>query len=117
MEIFISETYDAMSLKAFNDMISLLPPATPLVCTASGDTPEGLYKEFVRNNTNKKVDMYNWNFVGLDEWLGMNGTDEGSCRYHLDKQLFHRMKIKDEQICFFDGRAKDPEMECNRIEN
>ena len=61
--------------------------------------------------------MFNWNFVGLDEWMGMNGTDEGSCRYHLDKQLFHRLKIKESQICFFDGRAKDPELECERVEN
>jgi galactosamine-6-phosphate isomerase len=118
MEIFISGTYDEMSIKAFNDLVTLLPAGkNPLLCTASGDSPTGLYKEFVRQNTNKKVDMFNWNFVGLDEWMGMNGTDEGSCRYHLDKQLFHRLKIKESQICFFDGRAKDPELECERVEN
>lgn len=118
MEIFISGTYDEMSIKAFNDLVTLLPAGkNPLLCTASGDSPTGLYKEFVRQNTNKQVDMFNWNFVGLDEWVGMNGTDEGSCRYHLDKQLFHRLKIKESQICFFDGRAKDPELECERIEN
>src|SRR6266571_1533321 len=116
MEIFILDTYGEMSLKAFNDVIQLLPPGKPpLLCTASGDSPVGLYEEFVRHKTNKQV-MSDWYFVGLDEWLGMNGNDEGSCRFHLNRQLFDPLGIKEEHICFFDGRA-NPEMECKRIEN
>ncbi|MEP6615619.1 MAG: glucosamine-6-phosphate deaminase [Ginsengibacter sp.] len=117
MKIFISDTYDKMSVKAFNDIISLLPTdRNPLLCTASGDTPTGLYKELIRQSSSRKPDMFNWNFVGLDEWVGMNGTDEGSCRYHLDRQLFHRLKTRESQICFFDGRAKDPVTECEHVE-
>ena len=43
-------------------------------------------------------------------------SDEGSCRYHLDQQLFHPLKVDAERICFFDGKANDPEKECQRIE-
>ena len=57
------------------------------------------------------------NFIGLDEWLGMNGNDEGSCRYHLNNQLFHPLDVDEKNIAFFDGRAIDPEEECKRIDD
>ena len=47
----------------------------------------------------------------------MNGNDEGSCRFHLNNQLFNPLQIAEKQISFFDGRAKDLNEECDRIEN
>jgi len=47
----------------------------------------------------------------------MNETDEGSCRHSLNDQLFYPLKIAGDKICFFDGRAKDLNNECARIEN
>ena len=88
-----------------------------MVCVASGNSPEGLYKELVRKVKNNDADLSSWNFVGLDEWAGMNGNDEGSCRFHLNNQFFGPLQINEERICFFDGRAKDPDEECMRVEN
>ncbi|MBL0356389.1 MAG: hypothetical protein IPP72_05625 [Chitinophagaceae bacterium] len=39
------------------------------------------------------MDITNWKILGLDEWVGLNGNDEGSCRFHLNNQLFHPLKI------------------------
>ena len=88
-----------------------------MLCTASGDSPAGLYKELIRQVNEKKIDVSGWYFVSLDEWLGLNGDDEGSCRFHLNNQLFNPLQVAENNIGFFDGRAKDPEMECERIEN
>lgn len=118
MKVQIFDTYDDLSEKAARDFIRLLESIEePLVCVASGDSPSGLYKILVQKINDKQVDISNWNFVGLDEWMGMNGADDGSCRFHLNRQLFNRLPVKKERICFFDGRTTDPEEECHRIEN
>lgn len=118
MKIIISNTYEAMSKKAADDITDLTQSLiNPVLCTASGDSPAGLYKELIRQVNEKNIDVSGWYFVSLDEWLGMNGHDEGSCRFHLNNQLFHPLQVAENNIVFFDGRAKYPEMECERIEN
>lgn len=118
MTIHVFNTYDDLSKKATDDLIHLLASRKePLVCVASGDSPSGLYKELVQKVKNKENDISNWQFVGLDEWMGMNGEDEGSCRFHLNRQFFDTLQIEQERICFFDGRTNNPQEECNRIEN
>lgn len=117
MKIFISGTYESMSKKVADELIQKTQSfEKPLICTASGDSQIGLYKEIVERVERKELDISNWIFVGLDEWVGMNGNDEGSCRYHLNRQLFHPLRVSDDRICFFDGRADDLQMECERIE-
>lgn len=117
MKIFIADTYRDMSEQAAGELISLVQSLkSPLICPASGDTPAGLFKELVEQTEKKNIRTTDWNFTGLDEWVGMNGNDEGSCRFHLNNQLFDPLRIEKEKICFFDGRA-DLNTECNRIEN
>ena len=118
MEIRIFSSYDELSKQAAEDLIaSLQSVGNPLVCVASGNSPEGLYKALVQKVKNNEADLSSWDFVGLDEWAGMNGGDEGSCRFHLNNQFFNPLQITEERICFFDGRADNAEEECMRVEN
>lgn len=118
MKIFIADNYQELSKQAADDLLQhIAGKKEPLICTASGDSPAGLYKEIVERSRRNEISVNDWYFVGLDEWSGMNGDDEGSCRYHLNHQLFHPIKAKEERMVFFDGRAADPEAECNRVEN
>ncbi len=118
MKIIVVDTYEAMSKTVADDIIQLIQPAKqPLICTASGDSPAGLYKELVEKVNTKNLDISDWYFVSLDEWGGMNGNDEGSCRYHLNNQLFDPLQVPTERICFFDGRANDLQMQCDEVEN
>ena len=117
MKIFISDTYEKLSKKAADEIIQITRSLErPVICTASGDSPAGLYNEMAERVKRKELDISNWLFVGLDEWAGMNANDEGSCRYHLNRYLFQPLQITDDRICFFDGRAGDLQMECERIE-
>jgi galactosamine-6-phosphate isomerase len=118
MKIIIADTYDQMSKQAADDIIQLMQGTDhSLICVASGDSPAGLYKELVERVNTKQIDISCWDFVSLDEWSGMNGDDEGSCRFHLNQQLFGPLQIAAERICFFDGRADDLQLECNKVEN
>lgn len=117
MKIFIAEDYTSLSHKAAEDLIQLtLNKATPVVCTASGDTPAGLYKALVDKVKNKGTDIKGWYFLGLDEWVGLNGNNEGSCRFHLNNQLFGPLQIKNDRIIFFDGNAINLHKECETVE-
>jgi galactosamine-6-phosphate isomerase len=118
MKIFVADTYKMMSKQAADDVIEIMQKREqPLICTASGDSPAGLYKEIVERVDNNQLNVSDWLFVGLDEWVGINGNDEGSCRYHLNQQLFHPLKKEEDKICFFDGRANDLKKECDKTEN
>jgi glucosamine-6-phosphate isomerase len=118
MNIFVANTYKDLSKQASDDMIQLMQSLEqPLLCTASGDTPAGLYKEVVDRVHKNELDISGWSFAGLDEWVGMNGDDEGSCRFHLNNQLFHPLQVAENKICFFDGRAKDLDKECEHVES
>ena len=117
MRIHIADSKEEVSKRVANDLIELLHTVKhPLICLASGDSPSGLYKEIVQRVQNKELNIYSWKFVGLDEWVGMNGGDEGSCRYHLDQQFFTPLRVSLSQICFFNGRATDLENECAATE-
>jgi glucosamine-6-phosphate deaminase len=118
MKIIVADTYKALSKQAADDVIQLMQTLKqPLLCTASGDTPAGLYKELVKKVNQKELDISDWAFVGLDEWAGMNGNDEGSCRYYLNEQLFYPLNIPADKISVFDGSALDLNKECEATEN
>lgn len=118
MKISIADSYNAMSKEALNTIIEMMKGReNPVICTASGDSPAGLYKELVASVSSNDADVSNWNFISLDEWAGMNENDNGSCRYHLNQQLFGPLKISKDRICFFDGRANDLEKECDKVED
>lgn len=118
MKIIVSNSYETLSATIAKDVTETLSQSDhPLFCPTSGDTPKGLYKELVKLQQQKHADFSNWFFVGLDEWMDMNGEEEGSCRYSLDQQFFYPAGITEEQICFFDGKATDPEAECKKAED
>ncbi|MEP6683314.1 MAG: glucosamine-6-phosphate deaminase [Parafilimonas sp.] len=118
MKLFIADTYEAMSKQAAQDLItSIQSVKKPLICPASGASPTGLYKALVELIKTSGTDTSNWYFVSLDEWKGMNGNDEGSCRDYLNKHLFEPLNVNEQQICFFDGRANDLNKECEKAED
>lgn len=105
-----------MSEQAAADLFTFLQKEEkPLICTASGASPAGLYRELVKLVEHSKFDVSNWYFIGLDEWMGMNGDDEGSSRYQLNEQLFEPLKIAEDRIFFFDGTA-NAEEQCKQAD-
>jgi len=117
MKLIIANTNATMSKQVADEITHIMQSRKePLICTASGDSPAGLYREIVDRVHHQQLDVSRWFFVGLDEWVPMNGNDEGSCRYHLNQQLFNPLQIAGDRICFFDGRANDLSKECTKTE-
>jgi galactosamine-6-phosphate isomerase len=115
MQIVIENNYESMSTKAAVRIMEIIAPLkNPVLSPASGDSPKGLYKEMIERINQKNIDTSAWYFVGLDEWLGMNGDDEGSCRHHLNNDLLMPLSIDEKRISFFDGKAKDIQNEIQK---
>ena len=118
MELFIYDTYEKMSAEAAKKVMHVISAKRKTVLSpASGDTPKGLYAELVSMIQKNKTDISELGFIGLDEWLGMNGEDEGSCRFYLDQELFNPLQINKNKIAFFYGKAQIPLEECRKIDD
>jgi galactosamine-6-phosphate isomerase len=118
MHSIISKDFESLSVQAtlaITEIMSNQP--NPLICVASGDSPSGIYKNIVSQVQRNELKIDHWHFLGLDEWVGLNGADEGSCRWHLNRELFTPLQIKKDSICFFDGASNHLDQECANTES
>ncbi|MDP9075945.1 MAG: glucosamine-6-phosphate deaminase [Bacteroidota bacterium] len=88
-----------------------------LICLTSGYTPAGIYKLLVQYTKEKRVDFSNCYFVGLDEWVGMDKSDAGSCTNFLYESFFTPAKIKASRMMVFDAKATDLDASCTAMDN
>lgn len=118
MKIIVADSYEKLSQQATDDVIELMQSFNhPLLCTASGDSPAAIYNNIVDRVSKNEIDISDWSFVGLDEWVGLNGDDEGSCRFCLNNQLFDPLKVAADKISFFDGKSKNLDKECKNVDD
>ena len=69
-----------------------------LICLASGDTPQGTYEYVADALKGEDLSKYNFVFVGLDEWVGMDKNDKGSCQDYMQRDLFGRLNLGPGQL-------------------
>ncbi|PSR56476.1 glucosamine-6-phosphate deaminase [Adhaeribacter arboris] len=86
-----------------------------LLCFPSGESPTGMLHYLGQYAQAGQVDFSKCTFVGLDEWVGMDETNEGSCRHYLNQHLFEPLGIKPENRILFNAKAPDLDQECERM--
>ena len=112
MQTIICKDFDAMSKWAAEKVAEELrrkPDA--LISFPGGDTPLGMVREFSRMVNAGEVDISKARFVMLDEWVGLNENDEGSCARFMKDNLFDLLEKPFAEVCLFNGRADDIEAE------
>ena len=117
MKVVIRENYEAMSAATADiilDQVARKPDS--LLCFPSGDSPTGTLGLLVRAIHNNQADFSKCKFVGLDEWVGMDRFDTGSCQQYMYDKFFNPAGIRNDQIAFFDAKAKDLQQECTKID-
>ncbi|MES2795949.1 MAG: glucosamine-6-phosphate deaminase [Bacteroidota bacterium] len=116
MEIQIFEDYSALCENVAEIIVNQIQKKPDsLICLGSGDTPLGVFEILVKQG--EDLDFSKVNFVGLDEWLGMDENDEGSCFYTMFQKLFIPLELKAEQIHCFDAKSDQLETECKKIDH
>jgi glucosamine-6-phosphate deaminase len=116
MQINVSKNYEELCKEVANYIVDKIKELSlPLLCLAGGDTPLGVYKNLVELSKSGRVGFKNAEFIGLDEWVGLDGSDSGSCRFTLDQSLYGPLAIEKSKIQFFDGKASDLSRQCDQI--
>ncbi len=85
---------------------------TGLYCFAGGDTPVATLRLLAKAAAAGVVDLTQAHFVELDEWVGIDERDPGSCISYLRSNLFEPAGIEEGQIHRFDPAAEDLSAEC-----
>jgi glucosamine-6-phosphate deaminase len=82
----------------------------------TGRTPLALYEELIRISRDERVDWSHVRTFNLDEFIGLGKGDRGSYRTFMEERLFKHLDVPSAHIEFLDGRAPDPDAECDRYE-
>ena len=116
MKIEIFPDYQSLS-KATAALIINYVKSKPdsFICLASGHTPIGVFESLKQAIDASEVDFSTCTFLSLDEWLGIDPTDSGSCLSMLQRDCFAPLGIQKEQLVFFDVHAGNLQQECDRI--
>jgi glucosamine-6-phosphate isomerase len=115
MELKIYPGYPQLS-RACADLIKdcIQQKKEALVCIASGFTPVGVFECLLKDVKEGKLDLSRCTFLSLDEWIGIDPADPGSCLSMLKRDFFDHLSLNENQVVFFDVNA-DIQKECDRI--
>lgn len=94
MKIIVSKDYDEMSKKASDLVVSLLKekPQAKLGL-ATGSSPVGLYKNLIKASDEGEI-TFKWvKTINLDEYVGIDPSNEQSYQYFMNKNLFNHVNI------------------------
>ncbi|MGN8646305.1 glucosamine-6-phosphate deaminase [Gracilibacillus sp. HCP3S3_G5_1] len=112
----VTNDYDEMSQLAANVLVEqITKKPDSVLCIAGGDTPRGMLNYLSHLTEQKKIDLSSCHFFLLDEWVGLDREDKGSCQFFLYENLFDPLNITEDQIHAFDATSEDLAGECTRI--
>jgi len=113
LKIFKNEQLVANAI--CKEMLIALESENPVFCLAAGTTPAKGYELFAQQ-VDGHPDLNRLKIVSLDEWVGIDQSNEGSCYQMLAMDLFEKINLSSEQIIFYNGLAPEIDAECARID-
>jgi 6-phosphogluconolactonase/glucosamine-6-phosphate isomerase/deaminase len=83
---------------------------------ASGHSPALTAELLVKKLKEEKIDYSRFTFFGLDEWVGLPPSNEGSCHYFFQQKIFVPLALKPSQYFLFNALSNDLESECVKMD-
>ena len=117
MKLINVDTYEKMSRRAANIISAqvILKPDSVLGL-ATGSTPLGTYKQLINWNRKGDIDFSQVVTVNLDEYVGLDSSNNQSYRYFMNKNFFEHININMDNTFVPNGCAADLEEECKRYD-
>ena len=108
MNFIVTETYDELSRKAA-DLIAaqIIMKPNCVLGLATGSSPVGTYKELIKKNKDGVIDFSKVTSVNLDEYVGLDGSNDQSYRYFMNDNLFNHVNIDINKTYVPNGCASD----------
>jgi len=108
MKYITVNTYEELSNKAA-DLIAAQILVKPhcVLGLATGSSPVGTYKRLIADNQAGKIDFSTVTSVNLDEYVGLDGSNDQSYRYFMNTNLFDHVNIDKAKTFVPSGLAAD----------
>lgn len=112
MNFITVKTYEELSHKAAMLIASqMIVKPNCVLGLATGSSPVGTYKELIKMNKAGDIDFSQVVSVNLDEYVGLDGSNDQSYRYFMNDNLFDHVNIRKEYTFVPNGCAEDLEEE------
>ena len=117
LKIMKVKDYEEMSGAAAEMIIQKIKQTCPIrLGLATGSTPEGLYRNLVKDHLLHKTSYEHVQTFNLDEYVGLNREDENSYYYYMNQHLFNHINIAPENIHLPKGDRGNLTYECQQYE-
>ncbi len=112
MNYIVVDSYKELSRKAAQIIASVVTLKPDCVLgLATGSSPVGTYDRLTEMYENGELDFSRVTSVNLDEYVGLDGDNDQSYRYFMNKNLFDRVNIDKSRTFVPNGLATDPAAE------
>ena len=102
------ETYDQLSSIAANIIAAqVIMKPDCVLGLATGSSPLGTYAKLIEKCSAGELDFSKVTSVNLDEYIGLDGTNDQSYRYFMDNNLFSKINIDRNNTYVPNGCADD----------
>lgn len=117
MKFITVDNYETLSKHAANLIAAqVLVKPNCVLGLATGSSPLGTYAELAKKCDAGELDFSGVTSVNLDEYVGLDGTNDQSYRYFMDTNLFQKINIPYEKTNVPNGCADDMKKEGERYD-
>ncbi len=115
MEVKIFNNAEEIASAASEMFIEIINKKSDAVLgLATGASPVPTYKKLIEAYNEKRVSFKDVKTFNLDEYCDLPKNDKNSYYFFMHDNLFDKVDIKEENVNFLDGNAKDWEQESKR---
>ena len=102
------DTYEKLSVTAANLIAAqVIMKPDCVLGLATGSSPLGTYAKLIEKCSAGELDFSKVTSVNLDEYIGLDGTNDQSYRYFMDNNLFSKINIDRNNTYVPNGCADD----------
>lgn len=117
MKFIKTNSYENLSRICANIIAAqIISKPNSVLGLATGSSPVGTYKKLIEYNNSGDIDFSTVTSVNLDEYVGLDGSNDQSYRYFMNDNLFSHVNIDMAKTHVPDGCAEDPEKECENYD-
>lgn len=117
MKFLKVNSYDEMSKIAADIIIEQLKKKPESVLgLATGSSPIGMYKLLIEANRKGEIDFSKVTTINLDEYFGLDGSNDQSYRFFMNENLFNHVNIDKNNTYVPSGNSSDPQEECKEYD-
>lgn len=117
MKIIVAKDYQEMSRKAAQVIAAqVITKPNSILGLATGSSPIGIYDYLVEWYEKGDLDFSKITTVNLDEYKGMEKSNDQSYDYFMHEHFFDRVNVRPEYTFLPNGMAEDSEEECKRYQ-